>query len=241
MPFEKGPMFEPMQDDEIDLERKISAEEPKNIQPTWRLVRDLIARVDADRVAIERLKYRIYSGDGPRTLEQAQQAFKQKLDNGSACECCGKFGKRYRRKLNGSMAASLVALVRLSNQTLIEQAAKWSATDSGPPTAWVHADAVGRALKKAGSKASYPHGEMGKLVHWGLIEARPGESDTGGRTSGYWRPTQHGIEFVNRTASVYRTVVLLDNVVEGFEGEEVKIDNVMGDRFDYRELMEARP
>jgi hypothetical protein len=234
-------MFEPMRDDEIDLERKISAEEPKNIQPSWRLVRDLIARVDADRVAIERLKYRIYSGDGgPRTLDQARTAFKQKLDDGSACECCGRFGKRYRRKLNGSMAASLVALVKLSHQALVAQAANWK-PGAEPPTAWVHADAVGRALKKAGSKASYPHGEMGKLVHWGLIEARPGEGDSGGRTSGYWRPTKHGVEFVNRTASVYRTVVLLDNVVEGFEGEEVKIDNVMGDRFDYRELMEARP
>jgi hypothetical protein len=38
---------------------------------------------------------------------------------------------------------------------------------------------------------------------------------------------------------VQRVAVLWDNHLEGFEGPEVKIDHVLGDHFDSRELMNA--
>ncbi len=171
------------------------------------------------------------------SLEEAQAEFRDQLDAGTKCPCCKRFAKRYRRKLNSSMASSLIALVGLSTKQLTEQAAKWT-PGSPAPSAWVHANEVGVRMKEMNpnSRASYPHGEMGKLVHWGLIVEQPGRGDHA-RTTGYWQPTPYGIEFVNRTASVRQTVVLLDNVVEEFEGPEVKIDDVMVDHFDYRELM----
>lgn len=169
------------------------------------------------------------------TLAEAQEQFKAKLDVGTPCPCCGRFAKRYRRKLNSSMAASLIALVRLSNAQLVEETKAWQ-PGGALPSPWVHADAVGVALKSMGSRASYPHGELGKLVHWGLVAMQPGKG-AHTRTSGFWMPTPYGVEFVNRTARVKRIVILWDNTVEGFEGPEVSIDVVMNDHFDFASLM----
>lgn len=172
-----------------------------------------------------------------RSLAEAKDVFNAELDKGTRCPCCERYARRYRRKFNSGMAVSLVALVRLSQQQLIAQAAEWPNVTLGmAPSPWIHGDEIGRYLGRF-SKATYPHGEIGKLVHWKLAEPMPGTRAMSGRPSGSWRPTPAGIDFVRRIDSIRLTVVLWNNVVCGFEGPEVKIDNVMGEHFDYAELM----
>lgn len=190
---------------------------------------------------------------GGNSIDDAKVAFQSKLDEGTTCPCCGRFAKRYRRKINSSMGASLVALVNISDRRMADAFASSKSPTAWEASAWVHANDVGEYLKAqceaSGRKSpSYPQGEIGKLVHWRLVESMPGEtrgaevgvaSEGRGRTSGFWRPTPAGVEFVRRTSSVQRVAVLWDNHLEGFEGEDVKIDQVLGDHFDWRELMSA--
>jgi hypothetical protein len=69
--------------------------------------------------------------------------------------------------------------------------------------------------------------EIGKLQHWKMVE------NSGGR----WRPTQTGIDFVNRLIKVQSHVLLLDNNMRGFSGELVSVDDALSAKFDYDELM----
>jgi hypothetical protein len=40
-------------------------------------------------------------------IREARQKLQARLDDGTTCPCCGQFAKRYKRKLNSSMAAAL--------------------------------------------------------------------------------------------------------------------------------------
>ena len=73
-----------------------------------------------------------------------------RLDKGVHCPCCGKFNKRYRRKLNRGIALSLIRMYR------------------GYQYGWVD---VSRAFPKSGR-------EEGKLVWWGLAEENPDKKGT---------------------------------------------------------------
>ena len=69
--------------------------------------------------------------------------------------------------------------------------------------------------------------EVGKLQHWGMVETSKGK----------WRPTQTGIDFVNRRIKVQSHVLLLDNKMQGFSGQLVSVDDTLTSKFDYDELL----
>lgn len=158
------------------------------------------------------------------TLEEARAELRASLDEGTTCPCCGKFVKRMRIAVHGTLAAWLVALVRLSDQGRVSiEASKASAL----------------VVKPGKSAVGYSY-----LVHWDLVTpdasketpegARPGKT-------GYWSPTERGIEFANGRTTIPKRAVLLNNVLEGFEGGRVTIQQALGSKFDYEELMAARP
>lgn len=81
----------------------------------------------------------------PTTLTQARAEFFDRVNDGATCPCCDRFGKRYVRKLNSSMAVFLVNLVK-----------EWWKTGK---KAVHHSD-----VEYSGRDYSY-------LTMWGLIEA----------------------------------------------------------------------
>ena len=144
---------------------------------------------------------------GP-TLAEARQQIE---NGGEQCPCCGQLVRSYKRKLHAQMAAWLCSLVR----------------QAGPGGRWVSID----ELPARG-------GDYGKLVHWGLVEQKAKTpEDTKRRTSGLWRPTLRGYQWVRNELSVPKYAeVRLGQLVQ-LTGEYISITDALGTHFDYAELM----
>lgn len=143
------------------------------------------------------------------SLAAARDLVLQKREKGIDCPCCGLYVKLYKRKLNANMAMFLASLVRLHEQT----------------HDWVSY----RDCRFRGRDYNY-------ITCWEL--ATTGKDATGkSRTTGLWKPTTKGIDFVHGTISVPTHVFLLDNEVQGFSSSTTFIQDVDG--FNYQELMRS--
>jgi hypothetical protein len=161
--------------------------------------------------------------NGPNTtLADAQQYVLDNRDEGVRCPCCDQFAKVYRRKLNTGMARSLLWLVGKSLR---------NTKDGTEPDGWVH-------LGKEAPQWVQRSRELAKLVHWNLVEQAVNE-DTTKRTSGIWRPRPLGRSFVFGMTTLPKRVYLYNNSVLGFDEETTTIQDALGAKFDYAELMEA--
>lgn len=148
------------------------------------------------------------------TLADARARTFAEAEKGADCPCCGRLVKRYHNKLKGSMARWLVALCRLSSDG-----------------AFVDQKLVFATAHRAESGAHRDDYHL--LERWGLTEPEAGD----GARAGFWRPTDKGRSFVSGRTSVPAYCVTLYGHVEGFEGDEVTIRDVVGRGFDFAELM----
>jgi len=137
--------------------------------------------------------------------------------HGAHCPCCERFIKLYRRPLSASMARYLIVLAK----------------KSGTGNPWLHVETDFRDV-------SIPsRGDYAKLRYWGLIEPKPGVSEHGARTNGYWRITDQGRDFVAGNTLVPSHVLLLNNRIVGYSDKSVTIRDALGSAFSYDELIAA--
>jgi hypothetical protein len=151
---------------------------------------------------------------GPSSLQAARDLVASQIDDGVICPCCGQTCKLYPRKLYAEMGAWLIWLV-----LAYETEPKWYSVNEGP--SFQH--------RKGG-------GDYGKLVHWKLVERAPNDHPAK-RTSGLWRPTAEGSRFAHGQTQVPSHVYLYDNAVHRYSDELVSISQVLGEHFNYGELM----
>ena len=130
---------------------------------------------------------------------------------GSCCPMCDQFAKVYTRSLNAKMAALLIQAYK-----------KFGAHDF-------------HITELEGASAS--GGEFARLRYWKLIEEKLNTDDSK-RTSGVWRVTMRGFDFVHRLLRVQKYVLLYNGNLMGFEGDFVTIEDCLQDKFDYKVLME---
>lgn len=145
-------------------------------------------------------------------LPQAQVEFPDP-DKGYYCPCCNSFLKRYRRRLNANMAVTMVAMFRKKKFGFIR---------------------VEEFMRVNGYQRS---GDFPYLVHWGMLEKMPGKREDGSSKTGYYKLTDKGRQFVLHQITAQQTLVIYNGKVEGFEGSEISIEEALGKKFDYRELM----
>jgi hypothetical protein len=150
------------------------------------------------------------------TLEIAKQKVEKGIAKGVICPCCGQFAKLYSRALNSGMARALIWLVKYQ---------EWSGEK------WAD-------VPKKAPRYVLANREMGRLKFWGLAEDRV-NIDSKKRTSGLWRATFNGIAFVHDEISVFSHVLLYNNQFRGLSGTLVGIQDVLGEKFDYAEIMKA--
>jgi len=127
------------------------------------------------------------------------------------CRFCGNISRTYRRKFPKGGLKSLVSLYRKPND--YHHVKRLYGYDGG--------------------------GDFAKLRWWGLIEQKPKLDDSRDtKTTGMWRITPTGVAFVNGKYCVYEYVIVENNHVRGFGGDELTIDEAC-DRgnFSYSELM----
>jgi len=155
-------------------------------------------------------------------LSEAREDLHGRLRAGEAltCPCCDQYCKVYRRKLNSSMARYLIEIVKEFQMTA---------------GAWV------RVPELHVYKSESQRGDYAYLTHWGFIEQKRNENDPTRKESGLWRPTESGIAFAFRRLSAPRHVYLYDNQLLKVSDETIDIEESLGVKFDYSELMQPAP
>jgi len=148
------------------------------------------------------------------TLQEAQEEFVGRLPDGTTCPCCGRWGKVYGRALNYKMAAGLRWIV----YTWEQNDAQWiDVPNTGP-----------RWLLRSNQHPT--------LRWWDLLERKPNTEDDTRKHTGFYRPTEEGLQFVNGMIRVPKKVFTFDDNVIAVSKEEIDIWEVAG-YFDYEEVM----
>ena len=144
-----------------------------------------------------------------RTVDEAARWVRDNRDEGVTCPCCDQLAKVYRRPINSGMAVSLITMYRTARQE------------------WQHIPTT------IGGKSR----EEGKLRYWSLVEEqRTVKRDDGGR-AGFWRVTDLGAAFVLGRVTVPKYARIYNKVCLALEGEQVTIQDALGTKFNYMELM----
>lgn len=151
-----------------------------------------------------------------KTLPQARAIVKANREDGITCPCCDQFAKVYKRTITSTMARWLIMLVKLSEEDhrYFSVSEPWSL-----------------AINKG-------TGDVAKLAVWGLIESKPkDEDDTVRKTSGNWRPTSKGFQFVYNQTRIPKYALIYNATLIGYDGFEISIGTALGQKFNYTELM----
>jgi hypothetical protein len=149
---------------------------------------------------------RVKAQDRLVTLAEGREFVVQQRGDGCVCPCCDQHAKTYRRAITTEMAEILVNLVLAYHES----------------NNWVPA----RQLEARG-------GDYAKLTHWGLIEFEQPKLGSS-RSAGGMRPTKRGLLFALDRLKVPSHVLLYNNEVVGFDGEQIGIGEVHG--FNYAEV-----
>jgi hypothetical protein len=147
------------------------------------------------------------------TLEEAKQWLRERFENGASCPCCHQTVKLYPRKLNSNMAVFLVSLVRL-----------WK-----------------REQRPIKYKECRYHGRDYSYLHlWDLARTARSDDPTK-RTTGFWEPTQKGIDFAEQRLTVPSHAYCYNGKLVRMGDQQITIIDSLGEDFNYAELMQAVP
>lgn len=129
------------------------------------------------------------------------------------CETCGRYAQVYKRRIHSAVARELIIMWNLARED------------------YIHA---GRLILSGFTGVC----DLSKGKYFGLVAQRE-NTDDGLKSSGYWRLTQKGIDFVKNGARIPSYVLVFDDRVIGVSETTVDINDCLGDKFDYRNLMEG--
>lgn len=157
------------------------------------------------------------------TLAAARALIFAKRDEGVDCPCCGQFAKIYKRPINSAMAYALILIDRYFSKPGHDD--------------WLHVPQFLAVQRLPASELASIRGDWAKLKHWGLLEEMQALRDDGSNRIGYWKITEKGKAFVRGQIAVPRYAHLFDNQLLSLEGPEVFIQDSLGTRFSYNDLM----
>lgn len=150
--------------------------------------------------------------DPTMTLAQARALLREQVEDGATCPCCTQYAKVYRRKITSLIARTLIAMHNAAGDD------------------WVHVPSL----------VGHQGGDGAKARYWGLTEEAEGTRDDGSHRVGWWRLTPLGTAFVLGQARVPKYVRTYDGrLLSVVDGERIDIFDALGNRFDYRELMQS--
>lgn len=156
------------------------------------------------------------------TLQEAREELQRGLKDGTVCPCCDRYTQIYKRKISGANARALVAFYKYARFR--------KSLDL-----FLHLRDVANEdrdfVKSVGHGSDFP-----KLRFWGLLERQ--ERINGDRkTSGYFRLTDAGIQFVERRITVPMFMYLYNDKAVGSSDIRTTIDRCFKEKFSYHELM----
>lgn len=148
-------------------------------------------------------------------LQALRDIWRKKIEaKGGHCPVCDRWGRIYGRKINRTMAKSLVWICQAE------------ADDDG----WIDVPAQGpRWLVQSN--------QLPTLKWWGLVERRSNEGKNKTKHSGLWRPTAMGLDFVNSGIRIPEQVFTYNDEVQGYGTATVTLRDCFKDNFDYNDTM----
>lgn len=159
------------------------------------------------------------------TIKQAKEFLRANFSKGCKCPACGQRVMLYKRKINSGMALFLIGLYRLDKRQ----------QDSVPGMISREFFSNKQIMKEMNINTSSL--DYSVLRHFGLIEPRV--SEDGKKDSGYWKITHLGFMFVKHGKEHPKYVFLFNNKRQGFSEEKTTINQALGDKFDFQELMKG--
>ena len=136
--------------------------------------------------------------------------------DGGYCPVCDRWGKINKVKLTSGMARSLAWLVSKS----ADAENGWVNTRNDVPMFMLRSNSIGH------------------LKYWGLVQSREPESSKV-KTSGVWRATLDGHDFVHSRLSVPSHMFVYNDAVVRMGLDYVSIADCFAEDFDYREVMNS--
>ena len=153
------------------------------------------------------------------TIEQEKQRLRQEWRKGTVCNCCGQLVKLYKRKLDSAMVFGLIEIYRIHREKGNRD--------------WLHipTEFTNRQINNSNAQIS-------KLKYWGLIYEKPNNENSSKRTSGYWRISGVGIQFIFKKILMPKYVYIFNQKQYGMSDDiMVNISTCLGKKFNYEELM----
>lgn len=153
-----------------------------------------------------------------RSPEIIKREFFADINEGKkkVCPCCGRHAQVYRRQIHAQIAFQLIKLYR-----------------AGGATAWVK-------LHEVLSKHGKPNiSDFSITKYWGLVEQEV-SNDSAKRTSGMWRLTPTGVQFVDGGLAIPKYSFIFDDTLIRSGKELTTIGDCLGAKFNYAELMNVK-
>lgn len=150
--------------------------------------------------------------DDSWTLGAARDWLRPRTEGGVECPCCHQFAKVYRRKINASMARTLIKL-------------------------WREGDFSKRLYVFVPGIDPVRGGDVTKSEYWGLIEEEKGHRTDGSSRVGYWRLTRRGEDWVQGKITVPKYARVYNGVCLNTTGVAWSVHDALGSTFSYSDLM----
>lgn len=150
-------------------------------------------------------------------LENQKSEFWSVLHAGGEldCPCCGRYAKIYRRQIHHSVARQLIAFYHL-----------------GGHNGFIHISELKSAFLTGA-------GDFTKAKYWDLLDQQINNDDPEKKHSGLWFLTEKGRDYVLGRISIPKYVIVFDDKVLRFSDELSTIQDALGNKFNYEELMEG--
>lgn len=145
------------------------------------------------------------------------EKFMQDLVDGiiEECPCCHRHAQIYKRRLHATIIRQMYFLLKL-----------------GGDEHYVH---TSRLLLPNTSGI----GDFSKAKYFNLIEEHFCFDDAK-KTSGLWRLTPSGVSFLKGNLKIPEFAGVFNDVVLFFSDERVSVQDCLGERFNYKELMDGQ-
>ena len=128
------------------------------------------------------------------------------------CPCCLRYAKQYKRQIHSFLAVLLIEM------------------NKAPKGDQGYVDMPALLQKFRAGR------DFCILKYWNLIETVPSDN-TKLRTSGQWRLTFDGWQFVQNKLTVQQYAHVFDDTVVARTGPHLSIEDILGKKFSYAELM----
>lgn len=150
--------------------------------------------------------------DEEMTIAEAKKLLREQWEKGLKCPCCNQLVKLYKPALRANMAMVLIDIYKTMQRT---------------NKTWVH---VMDEVKPI-------NGDYAKLRFWGLLAPKGDDPVKDTKASGFWSVTDKGVDFILGKQSVPSRVHIFDNRKWGESGGMVSIQQALGKKFSWQELM----